>query len=172
VRKELALDTTNATDTTDTLDPAKYAHIVGVFRDRAKADQAVEALKQAGMSDVDLTVYDPQAAGGVETSVDTSAVETATRLATATRFLVHALAEGREQDAVGILADCGANNADIPPGTLLVDGSIIRADEDSAHLVAEKSTENTPAESCFGTAKAPGHAHASSMMDHPDAPHG
>src|SRR5260221_4106845 len=100
-------------DTTDTLDTAKYAHIVGVFRDRAKADQAVEALKQAGMRDVDLTVYDPQAAGVVDspvdageasamdTSVATSVVETATRLATATRFLVHVLAEGREQDAVG-----------------------------------------------------------------------
>ena len=131
------MDTTNATDTTDTLDTAKYAHIVGVFRDRAKADQAVESLKQAGMSDVELTVYDPQAAGVVDTSVDTSAVETATRLATATRFLVHVLAEGREQDAVGLLADCGANNADIPPGTLLVHGSIVRADEDSAHRVAE-----------------------------------
>ncbi len=121
------MDTTNATDTTDTLDTAKYAHIVGVFRDRAKADQAVEALKQAGMSAVDLTVYDPQAAGVVDTSVDTSAVETATRLETATRFLVHVLAEGREQDAVGILADFGANNADLPPGTLLVHGSIVGA---------------------------------------------
>ncbi len=70
-------------DTMDTLDTAKYARIVGVFRDRAKADQAVESLKQAGMSDVELMVYDPQAAGVVETSVDTSAVETATRLATA-----------------------------------------------------------------------------------------
>jgi hypothetical protein len=52
------------------MDTAKYAHIVGVFRDRAKADQAVEALKQAGMSDVDLTVYDPQAAGVVDSPVD------------------------------------------------------------------------------------------------------
>src|SRR5260370_21675811 len=136
-------------DTTDTLDTAKYAHIVGVFRDRAKADQAVEALKQAGMSDVDLTVYDPQAAGVVDspvdaggasardTSVATSVVETATRLATATRFLVHVLAEGREQDAVGIMAACGANNADIPPGTMLVHDSIVSADEYSAHRVAE-----------------------------------
>jgi len=144
-------------DTTDTLDTAKYAHIVGVFRDRAKADQAVEALKQVGMSDVELMVYDPQAAGVVETSVDTSAVETATRLATATRFLVHVLAEGREQDAVGLLADCGANNADLPPGTTLDHGSIVRADEDSAHRVA---------------AKASSHANAISSMDHPDAPHG
>ena len=130
MRKEVAKDTT---------DTAKYAHIVGVFRDRAKADQAVEALKQAGMSAVALTGYDPQAAGVVDTpvdageasamdtSVDTSAVETATRLATATRFLVHVLAEGREQDAVGILADCGANNADIPPGTMLVHDSIVSA---------------------------------------------
>jgi len=77
---------------------------------------------------------------------------------------------GREQDAVGILADGGANNADIPPGTLLVHGSIVSADEDSAHRVAETSTENTPAESFFGTAKAPGHPYASSMMDHPNAP--
>ena len=128
----------------DMIDTAQYAHIVGVFRDRAKADQAVEAIKQAGMSAVALTVYDPQAAGVVDTpvdtgeasamdtSVDTNAVETTTRLATAPRFLVHVLAEGREQDAVSILAACGANNADIPPGTMLVHGSIVSADEDSA----------------------------------------
>ena len=121
----------------DIMDTAKYAHIVGVFRDRAKADQAVEAIKQAGMSAVELTVYDPQVAGVVDTPVDTRAVETAARLATATRFLVHVLAEGREQDAVSILADCGANNADIPPGTLLVHGSIVSTDEDGAHRVAE-----------------------------------
>ena len=168
----------------DMIDTAQYAHIVGVFRGRAKADQAVEAIKQAGMSAVELTVYDPQAAGVVDTpvdageasamdtSVDTSAVETATRLATATRFLVHVLAEGREQDAVGILADGGANNADIPPGTLLVHGSIVSAGEDSAHRVAEKSTDTTPPESFFGTAKAPGHPHDISVMDHPNAPHG
>ncbi len=171
-------------DTTDTLDTAKYAHIVGVFRDRAKAAQAVEALKRAGMSAVDLTVYDPQAAGVVDTpvdageasamdtSVDASVVETATRLATATRFLVYVLAEGREQDAVGILAACGANNADLPPGTMLVHGSIVSADEDSAHPVAEKLTENTPPESFFGTAKAPGHSNDISSMDRPNAPHG
>ncbi len=171
-------------DTTDTRDTAKYAHIVGVFRDRAKAAQAVEALKQASMSDAALTVYDPQAAGVVdtpvdageastmETPVDTSAVETATRLATATRFLVHVLAEGREQDAVGILAACGANNADIPPGTMLVHGSIVSADEASAQRVAEKLTETPPTESFFGTAKAPGHSNESSRMEYPNTPHG
>ena len=95
----------------------------------------------------------------------------ARRLETATRFLVHVLAEGREQDAVGILADCGANNADIPPGTLLVHGSIVSAGEDSAHRVAEKSTDPTPPESFFGTAKAPGHPNDISMVDHPNAPH-
>ena len=166
------------------MDTAKYAHIVGVFRGRAKADQAVEAIKQAGMSDVELTVYDPQAAGVVDTpvdageasamdtSVDTSAVETATRLETATRFLVHVLAEGREQDAVCILAACGANNADIPPGTMLVHGSIVSADEASAQRVAEKLTETPPTESFFGTAKAPGHSNESSRMEHPNTPHG
>src|SRR5260370_41497641 len=150
------------------MDTAKYAHIVGVFRGRAKADQAVEAIKQAGMSDVELTVYDAQAAGVVDapvdageasamdTSVDTSAVETATRLETATRFLVHVLAEGREQDAVGILVDCGANNADIPPGTMLVHGSIVNADEDSAHAAPEKSTDTPPPAGYFESPKAPG----------------
>lgn len=171
-------------DPTDTLDTAKYAQIVGVFRDQAKADQAVEALKQAGMSDVELIVYDPQAAGIVDTpvdageasamgtSVDTSTVETATHVATATRFLVHVLAEGREQDAVGILAACGMNNADLPPGTMLVHGSIVSTDEDSAHRVAEKLIENTPPEGFFGTAKAPGHPNDSSSIDHPNVPHG
>src|SRR5258708_34320892 len=102
----------------DMIDTAQYAHIVGVFRDRAKADQAVEAIKQAGMSAVALTVYDPQAAGVVdtpvdageasamETSVDTGALETATRLAPVPPFLVDVLGRAMRQVAVRILADC------------------------------------------------------------------
>src|SRR5260370_1979735 len=96
-------------DTTDTRDTAKYAHIVGVFRDRAKAAQAIEALMQACMSDAALTVYDPQAAGGVDTPVeagevvtmedpvDASGAATATRVATATTFPVHIQDEGGNQ---------------------------------------------------------------------------
>ncbi len=90
----------------DMIDTAQYAHIVGVFRDRAKADQAVEAIKQAGMSAVALTVYDPQAAGVVDTPVDAG-----------------------EASAMDTSVDTSAVET---AGTMLVHGSIVSADEDSA----------------------------------------
>ena len=164
------------------MDTAKYAHIVGVFRGRAKADQAVEAIKQAGMSDVELTVYDPQAAGVVDTpvdageasamdtSVDTSAVETATRLATATRFLVHVLAEGRSRmPSVSWPIVERTTLISLPARCLSTVPSSARM-KTAPSRVAETSTDPTPAERFFGTAKAPGHPHESSVMDHPDAP--
>jgi hypothetical protein len=116
------------------------------------------------------TPVDAGEARAIDTSVDTSAVETATRLATATRFLVHVLAEGREQDAVGILADGGANNADILPARCLSTVPSSARMKTAPSRVAETSTDPTPAERFFGTAKAPGHPHASSVMDHPNAP--
>jgi hypothetical protein len=87
-----------------------YSHMVGVFRERTTAEQALNELKQAGFWETELTVYDPHPA---EEPVDSSM-----------RVLVHVLAEGREQEAVAILVSHGANNADLPLGTELYHGSI------------------------------------------------
>lgn len=56
-------DTTLNSATTE--NPA-YSHIVGVFRERAQADQAMEALKQAGIGDEEpqLTEYNPHGEEG------------------------------------------------------------------------------------------------------------
>ena len=94
-----------------------YSHMVGVFRERTNAEQALNELKQAGFQDTKLTVYDPHQAE--EPSVESSQVDSGMRV------LVHVLAEGREQEAVGILARYGANNSDLPFGTDLSHGSLV-----------------------------------------------
>ena len=93
-----------------------YSYMVGVFRERTNAEQALSELKQAGFQETRLTVYNPQSA---EEPVDSSQVDSGMRV------LVHVLAQGREQEAVGILASNGANNSDLPFGTDLSHGSII-----------------------------------------------
>src|SRR5579862_5223690 len=103
MRKELPMDTIEHTD---------YSYIGGGFRDRAKAEQALEALKQAGIGDEppQLTIYYPQDEGSAD----------AAHMESEMRALVHVRAEGREQDAVEILIRHGSNNADLPTGTELV----------------------------------------------------
>ncbi len=39
-----------------------YSHMVGVFRERTKAEQALNELRQAGFRETELTVYDPHPA--------------------------------------------------------------------------------------------------------------
>jgi hypothetical protein len=97
-----------------------YSYMVGVFRERTKAEQALNELKQAGFQETKLTVYDPHPAAE---AVDSSQIDSGMRV------LVHVLAEGREQEAVGILASNGANNADLPFGTDLYQGSIISSND-------------------------------------------
>ncbi|HEV2581914.1 MAG TPA: hypothetical protein VGT44_13755, partial [Ktedonobacteraceae bacterium] len=95
-----------------------YSNIVGVFKEREPAEQALEALKQAGFKEEQLTVYH-------QDEVPTDAAE----LTSATRFLIHVRAEGREQEAVAILTKHGSNNADLPTGTKLAHGSLISSDD-------------------------------------------
>ena len=106
------MDTMNSSTNNETA----YSYMVGVFRERTNAEQALDELKQAGFQDTKLTVYDPHPA---EEPVETSQVDSGMRV------LVHVLAEGREQEAVGILAGHGANNSDLPFGTDLSHGSIV-----------------------------------------------
>jgi hypothetical protein len=110
----------DTTTNSSTPEATTYSYMVGVFREHAKAEQALNELNQASFQETKLTVYDPHPA---EEPVDSSQVDTGMRV------LVHVLAEGREQEAVGILISNGANNADLPFGTDLYQGSIIASSD-------------------------------------------
>ncbi len=127
----------------DTTANPEYSNIVGVFRDRKKAEQAIEALKQAGISDdqPQLTVYEPHAG---EAAADSTGFESVKR------FIVQIRAVGREKDAVEVLIGCGANNSDLPLGTTLVHGSIINSKDAIADSVPVNSAAESHAESFFG----------------------
>jgi hypothetical protein len=145
-----------------------YSDIVGVFRDRSKADQAIDGLKQAGISEdqIHLIVFDPNPA------VEVVEIDSVSQHVSVKRFIVHVKAEGREQEAVGILVENGANNADLPPGTMLVHGTIVGANAESVDLVPDQSHKESFSDSFFGEVAAPGHPDDISNMDNPNAPHG
>jgi hypothetical protein len=142
------------------METAKYSDIVGVFRDRAKADQALEALRQTGMGSnlAPLTVYNPHAE---EEAADF------TRLESDTRFIVHVWAEGREQEAVEILMNCGANNADLPPGTALVHGVIVASDEAPVDLLPANPVAGASSDSLFEGPIVPDRLNDLSTLDDP-----
>lgn len=102
--------------------------IVGVFEDRAQADQAVNELRSAGFSDdhINLLVRSASVAGE-DSIVDEQRTETEEESTAAemiptvfkskpevTRTVVTVQAQGREQEALAILHRNGANNANIP----------------------------------------------------------
>jgi hypothetical protein len=96
----------------------EYSHIVGVFREQSPAREAALELREAGFEEnqIRLTMFDPQTIKGAE-NMPLRAADT--------RFFVHVEARGREKEAVGILARHGANNADLPVGTELVNGKLV-----------------------------------------------
>jgi hypothetical protein len=141
-----------------------FTDIVGVFRDSSQANQAIAELKQAGFAEdaIQMTEYDLP--GEVET-VNTSLQ------ASNKRIIVLVKAPGKEQEAVGIMVQHGANNADIPPGTTLVHGILVSSKAESADLVPGQSKEESSSSSFFGKAKTPGHPDDTNIMDRPDSPH-
>ena len=147
----------------DTIEHTDYSYIVGVFRDRAKAEQALEALKQAGIGDEppQLTIY-PQN----EVSADAAHMESEMRA------LVHVRAEGREQDAVEILIRHGSNNADLPTGTELVHGSIVRSVEAAGDKTEAHAKPEGGAESFFGAGQTSHDPKEINVMDNSNFPHG
>ena len=149
----------------------EFSDIVGVFRDRSQADQAVDELKQAGFAEdaIQMTEYDlPGVVEAVSPSLQASNK----------RVIVHVKAEGKEQEAVGIMVQHGANNADIPPGTKLVHGTLVGTNAETADLVPGQSNvvpgqsnEASATPSFFGEPKTPGHPNDVNIMDRPDSPH-
>ncbi len=138
-----------------------YSDIVGVFRDRSNADRAIDGLKQAGIGEdqIQLTEYNLHIAEEVYSSSQHESNK---------RIIVHVKAYGKEQDAVGILVHNGANNADIPPGTMLVHGSLISSNSETADLVPGQPTDEGVSDGFFGKLKQKGHSDESSTLDKPN----
>lgn len=141
-----------------------FSDMVGVFRDRAPADEAVNDLKQAGFGEdqIDVTEYELQ---GVVDSLTPAAQ------ATNKRVVVHVKAVGREQEAVGIMAKHGANNADIPIGLKLVRGKLEGTNAETAGLPPGHPEPAGTSNDLYGEVTTPGHPNDINIMDRPDSPH-
>ena len=65
----------------------------------------------------------------------------------------------------------GANNADLPAGTMLVHGTIIFADAETVDLIpgSTASADQSSSDSLSGEAKVPGHPDEITRMDNPNA---
>jgi hypothetical protein len=140
----------------------EQSNIVGIFRDRFRADHALDELKQAGFKEdqVKVTFYSPQAAEEFHRHADS-------------RIIITVQAEGREQDAVGILMNNGANNADLPPGTVLQDDSIISSQAEPTDLTLEHTVDGDfTVHSFFAEAHEPGHPDQIKIIDNLNYPHG
>jgi len=120
----------------------EFSHIVGVFREQSPASEAALELREAGFGEnqIRLTVFDPQTIQGAENTPLRAADK---------RFFVHVEARGREKKAVGILARHGANNADLPHGTELVNGRLVYTG--IATPAGESALPTAPDTSFFGT---------------------
>lgn len=117
--------------------------IVGVFRDQAKAEYAVEQLKQAGFTDKQVRCKE----------VDLHQ-ESEERMSENTRFIVTVKAEGKDNEAFGILFSSGANNADLPPGITLSDSRITSSGEETVDLVPTPELDGSfTNDSFFGEGK-------------------
>src|SRR5579872_6859541 len=102
------------------MESVEFSDIVGVFRERSQAEEAMNELQQAGFAGDMLELKEYELQGGVEKLVTNPTLQPSNK-----RVIVHVKAPGREQEAVGILAEYGANNADIPAGTQLVHGVLV-----------------------------------------------
>ncbi|HEY6285075.1 MAG TPA: hypothetical protein VIX20_05390 [Ktedonobacteraceae bacterium] len=128
------------------MDKTDLSPIVGVFRDHAKADHAIEELKQAGFREDQIT-----------SKVVSLHTEPQEQTPENTRIIVTVKAEGRETQAFGILFSNGANNADLPPGMSLSDSRIVTSQDGTVDLIPESTLEaDFSKDSYFGEVKASG----------------
>ena len=114
--------------------------IVGLFRDHAKANHAVEELKGAGFGDDQIH----SAVVSLQTTPEEQTPEDS-------RIIVTVKAEGRDKQAFGILFNNGANNADLPPGMVLKHSKIVGSEAETVDLIPEPTLEaEFDKESYFG----------------------
>ncbi len=85
--------------------------VAGVFRDQADVDRAIQELKHVGFREDQIrsTLYNLKTEGIPETS----------------RLVVTIMAEDRNQEAASIFVNNGANNTDLPAGTVLKQGTLV-----------------------------------------------
>lgn len=123
------------------METVDYSDIVGVFRERSQAEEAMAELRQAGFAEdtMDLKEYELQ--GGVEKLTTNPTLQPSNK-----RVIVHVKAPGKEQEVVGVLAQHGANNADIPVGTQLVHGTLVGTGVESPDLLPGQANEAAPIE--------------------------
>lgn len=136
--------------TVDTSD-VDYSDIVGVFRDRSQAEEAMEELQQAGFLEDEMDLKEYELQGGVESLTTNPVLQPSNK-----RIIVHVKAPGKEQEAVGILAQHGANNADIPDGTMLVHGVLVGTGVQSPDLLPGEANEVPVPDDLFEDEKIPG----------------
>jgi rhodanese-related sulfurtransferase len=129
----------------------EFSDIVGVFRERSQAEEAMDELKQAGFAEdtMELTEYELQ--GAAEAMTTNPTLQPSNK-----RVIVHVKAPGKEQEAVGILAQHGANNADIPAGTQLVHGVLVGTGLETADLLPGQTNEATKPDDLFEEGQVPG----------------
>ena len=129
--------------------------IVGVFRDHAKADQAIEELKQAGFDEDQIQ----SAVVSLQTAPEEQTPEN-------TRIIVTVKADGKDKQAFGILFNSGANNADLPPGISIRDGKIVSSQAETVDLIAKETLEaDFSKDSYFGEVKVPGLSDEPGILD-------
>lgn len=133
------------------METVEYSDIVGVFRERSQAEEAMAELQQAGFAEdaMDLKEYELQ--GGLEALTTNPTLQSSNK-----RVIVHVKAPGKEQEAVGILAQHGANNADIPVGTQLVHGVLVGTGVESPDLIPGQANEATTPDDLFEQEPTPG----------------
>ena len=129
--------------------------IVGVFRDHAKADQAIEELKRAGFGE-----------GQIQSAVVSLQTVPEEQTPENTRIIVTVKADGKDKQAFGILFNSGANNADLPPGISIRDGKIVSSQAETVDLIAKETLEaDFSKDSYFGEAKVPGLSDEPGILD-------
>jgi hypothetical protein len=129
--------------------------IIGVFRDHAKANLAVEELKQAGFREDQIT----SAAYSLQPAEEEQTPENS-------RIIVTVKAEGRDKQAFGVLFSSGANNADLPPGMALIDGNIVSSQAETSDLIAKPTLEaDFSRDSYFGEVIVPGTPDEPGILD-------
>jgi hypothetical protein len=129
-----------------------FSDIIGVFRERSHADQAVDELKQAGFAEDEIQLTEYELGGAVEALSTNPSL-----LPSNERIVVLVKAPGKEQEAVGILVQHGANNADIPAGTALVHGTLVGTNIETADLVPGQSNDVGSSDDLFEAGDLPEH---------------
>jgi hypothetical protein len=128
--------------------------IAGIFRTQATADHAINELEQAGFREDQIrsTVYNLNEAQEAQGSFE--------HVPEQSRIVVTVIAEGREQEALGILVQNGANNADLPPGLVLEQGTLVNSQTETGTPTSEQEVDAAAgfsSDSFFGRKQVPDH---------------